>query len=74
MARMHRIAIRVEEKIRKRINQGAAKEGLPPAEFCRRVFEWSCDQYFRIGELAALRQTQVTSEKQKADRKGKETK
>jgi hypothetical protein len=71
---MERVAIRVEEKVRKRIKQAAAKEGVVPAEFSRRVFEWAFDQYSRVGDLAALRKMAVPSEKQKSVRTGKEAK
>jgi predicted enzyme related to lactoylglutathione lyase len=72
MARMERVAIRVEEKVRKQIKKAAAREGVAPAEFYRRVFEWAFDQYSRVGELAALRKMAVVKEKQKPVRKGKE--
>jgi len=61
---MERVSIRVETKVRKKIKSWAEKEGLPPAELYRRLFEWSFDQYTRVGDLAVLRKMAV--------RKGKE--
>jgi predicted DNA binding CopG/RHH family protein len=55
MARMERVSIRVEKKVRKKIKQWATKEGLPPAELYRRLFEWGSDQYARAGSLQNLR-------------------
>jgi hypothetical protein len=71
---MERVPIRVEEKVSKQIKKAASREGVPAAEFCRRVFEWAFDQYSRVGELAGLRKMAITSQKQKATGKGKETK
>jgi hypothetical protein len=73
MARMYRVQVRVEKKVREQIERLAKKEGVPTAEFCRRLFEWSFDQYSRVGELAALRRMAVSSEKQKSARKVKES-
>ena len=67
MARMDRVSIRVEKKVRQKIKEWAAKEGLPPAELYRRLFEWASDQYSRIGDLEQLRKMSVS-------RTGKETK
>jgi hypothetical protein len=72
MARMGRVSIRVEKKVWKKVREHAAREGVPPAEFYRRIFEWGFDQYSHVGELATLRKTGVAGEKQKSVRKGKE--
>ena len=55
MARMDRVSIRMESKARKRVKQWATREGLPPAELYRRLFEWAFDQYSRVGNLEQLR-------------------
>jgi hypothetical protein len=70
MARTYRVQVRVGK--REQIEKLAKKEGVPTAEFCRRLFEWSFDQYSRVGQLAALRRMSVSSEK--SARKGKESK
>ena len=72
MARMDRVSIRIEEKARKKINRWAAREGLPPAELYRRVFEWAFDQYSRVGDLETLRKMAISNERETA--KGKDTK
>ena len=66
MARMERVAIRVEERLRKQIKKAAAKEGVPPSELYRRIFEWGFDQYSKAGELSALRKMAVTSKGKEA--------
>ncbi len=50
MARMDRVSIRLESSVRKNIRRWAAREGLPPAELCRRLLEWAADQYSLVGE------------------------
>jgi hypothetical protein len=66
MARMDRVSIRVEKKVRTKVKHWAAREGLPPAELYRRLFEWASDQYSRVGDLELLRKMSVS-------RSGKET-
>jgi hypothetical protein len=55
MKRTWRIQVRVETNLRKKIERWAAKEGVPPAELSRRIFEWAFDQYARAGDLGKLR-------------------
>ena len=62
MTRMERVSIRVEKKVRQKIKQWAAKEGVPPAELYRRVLEWGFDQYSRVGDLGTLRKMAVSRE------------
>jgi predicted DNA binding CopG/RHH family protein len=52
---MDRVSVRVETKVRKKVKQWAAREGLPAAELYRRIFEWGADQYSRVGDLERLR-------------------
>jgi len=54
MARMDRVSIRVETKVRKKVRRWAGREGIPPAELYRRLLEWAFGQYARAGTLAGL--------------------
>ena len=65
MARMDRVSIRVDKKLRKIIKLWAVREGMPPAELCRRLLEWASDQYSHVGELATLRKTVVKARRKK---------
>lgn len=69
MRRTPRTSIRIEDNLRNKIEQWAAKEDITAAELVRRIFEWAFGQYTRVGELALLRKMSATSQKKG---KGKE--
>jgi hypothetical protein len=63
MARMGRISVRVENKLKKRIKRFAEREDVTTADFCRRLFQWAAEEYERIGDLVAMRRISLEREK-----------
>jgi hypothetical protein len=49
------ISFKIEESLAGRIEMAAELEGIPLADFVRKVFLWGCDQYEAVGSLRGLR-------------------
>jgi len=59
MAKARRVSFRVDDAVKNRIRDAAAKEDMTEAEFSRRIFQWAIDQYLRVGDWHLLRKLQV---------------
>jgi hypothetical protein len=68
MAKSKRVGFRVDETIKTRVRDAAAKEDMTPTEFSRRLFQWAFDHYLRVGDWFALRKMQVFRQRKTPDR------
>ncbi|SRR5260370_19042019 len=56
------ISFKVEEALARRIELAAELEGVPLADFVRKVFLWGVDQYESVGSLRSLRTMGLSEE------------
>src|ERR1700721_197432 len=56
------ISLKVEESLARQIEMARELEGIPLADFVRKIFLWGFDQYEAVGSLRALRSMSLSEE------------
>jgi hypothetical protein len=56
------ISFKVEDALARRIELAAELEGIPLADFVRKIFLWGIDQYEAVGSLRSLRTMGLSEE------------